>query len=212
MTAYVRPPIPRQTFVGPDGVEFQYGHRWDVSGPPEDTYSVDSHPERFAPLHAVADALVKHLVATYDVEVDEGDDALGDFSRVLAHRVARAVRLRPASASAAPLTVVWEGYPGVQVHAGALFEHGAPWCGCDACDETAESAAEQLEDLLLAVAENGFEEEVDLVSRWHAVTMTRQGGSSRSGGLVDVTDDRVAAAAARLAGLSGGWRPWPRRG
>lgn len=36
--------------------------------PPEDTYSVDTHPERFAPPHTVAEALIGHLRETYDVE------------------------------------------------------------------------------------------------------------------------------------------------
>lgn len=74
MTAYVRPPILRQVFHDADGVPFEYGRRWDhLDGPPEDTYSVDSHPERFAPLADVAGALVRHLAVTYAVTVEDVD-------------------------------------------------------------------------------------------------------------------------------------------
>ena len=51
------------------GIAFQfnvieYGNRWASRGgtPPEDSYSVDEHPERFAPLHTVAAALIDYLV------------------------------------------------------------------------------------------------------------------------------------------------------
>ena len=49
---------------------------------PADTYSVDTHPERFAALHTVADALIAHLRNTYDVEVDEGEETAGGVAEV----------------------------------------------------------------------------------------------------------------------------------
>mgnify|MGYP001508082597 CR=1 FL=1 len=117
MTAYVRPPILRQVFHDADGVPFEYGRRWDhLDGPPEDTYSVDSHPERFAPLAGVADALVRHLAATYAVTVEDVDlrgvdlashTAVGPAHPVLARgrnvgpAAVRAVRVTPAGAAAA---------------------------------------------------------------------------------------------------------------
>ena len=75
VSSYVRPSIDAPTFRDADGQVIDYGNRWDAS-PPEDTYSVDTHPERFAPLHTVADALIAHLRDTYDVEVEEGVEAL----------------------------------------------------------------------------------------------------------------------------------------
>jgi hypothetical protein len=51
---YVRPVLPTSTHYSPDGEPIQYGQRWGEDGPPSDTYSVLSHPERFAGLHDVA--------------------------------------------------------------------------------------------------------------------------------------------------------------
>src|SRR5690606_12708315 len=64
-----RPEIDAPVFRDADGRVIDYGNRWSGS-PPEDTYSVDTHPERFAPLSVVADALVDHLRETFEVEVD----------------------------------------------------------------------------------------------------------------------------------------------
>lgn len=217
MTVYVRPPIPRQVFVGPDGVPFEYGDRWGVAGPPQDTYSVDSHPERFAPLHGVADTLVAHLVANYDVEVEEGDTVWADVAwpAPQAWRVVRAVRLTPANSDGAPLSIAWSTYPGVHVHAGVLCDAPFPRCGCDACDETVESAADALENLVLAVAADGFGETVDVRRRTAGSTLTYPGGGSSGWGRVgaQVTRKRLATAGARLAALPRGrWQPWRTRG
>lgn len=48
--------------------------------PPEDTYSVDTHLERFLPLHTVADALLTHLQENFTVEI------LEDLSTALGKR------------------------------------------------------------------------------------------------------------------------------
>ena len=56
--------------------------------PPEDTYSVTRHPERFAPLLEVARALREYLVATYDVTVD-GDRHRAARSRAPPHSRSR---------------------------------------------------------------------------------------------------------------------------
>ncbi len=45
------------------------------------TYSIDSHPEMFAPLHLVADALIEHLAQTYDVQVSRDASHADDFLR-----------------------------------------------------------------------------------------------------------------------------------
>lgn len=70
-----------------------YGSRRDRAGRPADTYSIDSHPERFAPLHLVADALIEHLAQTYDVQVSRDASHADDFLRHPAlERVTRLTR------------------------------------------------------------------------------------------------------------------------
>jgi hypothetical protein len=69
VSAYQRPSIDARVFRNADGLLIDYGNRW-AGSPPEDTYSVDTHPERFAPLHEVADALITHVCDSYDVEVE----------------------------------------------------------------------------------------------------------------------------------------------
>lgn len=163
MPGYVRPPIETATFRDVDGAVIDYGERWEELGghPPEDSYSVDSNTERFAPLHTVAEALIEYLAATYDVTVDEGF-AVASASQHAPdpEDVVRAVRLTPARTAAAPLTFVLTSYPSVILDAGVLCSFAHPSCGCDACDETWEDAADDLEWQVLAVAGGGLKEYV----------------------------------------------------
>lgn len=78
MSSYVRPSIDTPVFHDTDGQVVNYGNRWG-GPPPEESYSVDTHPERFAPLHAVADSLIAHLRDTYDVELMESAEAAADL-------------------------------------------------------------------------------------------------------------------------------------
>lgn len=234
MPAYVRPPIPRQVFHDADGRPFEYGERWaGLEGPPEDAYSVDSHPERFAPVVDVADALVAHLVATYDVTVETADlrglDTAAHTAdepahpllagiRHLAQPVERVVRLTPATDDAAPLTVVITGYPGVQVHVGVLHVDAFPVCGCDACDEPADFAAERLEDLVLGTAGGTISESVSgsrygLGETWVGFALTGRDGREEGGhGQEKLPAETVREARERLAALPDGrWSPWPAR-
>lgn len=232
MTTYVRPPIARQVFHDGDGTPIEYGARWaDLDGPPEHAYSVDSHPERFAPLVDVADALVRHLAATYAVTVEDVDlrgvDLTAHAPDAPAHPVLaglrtvgpdalRAVRLTPSSDDAAPLTLVVTGYPSIVVGAGVLHEDGFPSCGCDACDDTADGAAEALEDLVLGVAAGRFSEALrrTLLGRrewWVAHRLDLPDGGYRSGeGRTRLSRGVGQQARRRLAALPDGrWRPWP---
>jgi len=231
VTAYARPPIPRQVFHDDAGTPFEYGERWaHLDGPPEDTYSVDSHPERFAPLVDVADALVRHLATTYAVAVEDvglrGVDlsshspaepahpALAGFRHVGADSV-RAVRLTPVSDGAAPLTFLVTGYPSVVVRAGVLHEDTFPSCGCDACDDTAAGAAERLEDLVLGVAAGQLSESVrrglpNPRESWVTHRLDRPDGGYRAGERRTRLPRGVGhAARRRLATLPDGrWQPW----
>lgn len=74
MTSYRRTSIDAAVFRDADGRVIEYGNRWG-GWFPEDTYSVETHPERFAPLDMVADALIAQLSVTYDVDVVEGVEA-----------------------------------------------------------------------------------------------------------------------------------------
>jgi len=208
---YRRPEIPAPTFADDAGEPIAYGERWGADGPPDDAYERVTHPERFAPLLEVANALIAFLADEYDVRVDEGVDVAAD-SGVRADQVVRAVRLTPSAQDAAPLTVVFTDFPGVVVTAGVLFESPFPTCGCDACDETAASQVDDLESLVFAVAEGGFGEAYPVgAARWYAHAIVAPDGASSSSGRGDVGSepaDRLESAARRLAALPNGWRPW----
>jgi len=210
VSSYQRPPIDAPVFRDAAGEVIDYGDRWGGEMPPDDTYSVDTHPERFTPIHAVADALIAHLRATYDVELDEGDDVAADLLHP-ARDVERAVRIRPRDAASASLTVVFTDYPGVFVHAGLLHDFHYPVCGCDACDSTWEAEADELERLVLAVVGGGYREHVGRGFRpWigHSLTFP-DGSASGQSPARELPADRVRAAAAVLRQLPDGWAPWP---
>lgn len=162
MTGYVRPRIEPLTFSDDEGAVIDYGKRWERfdGQPPEDRYEVETHLERFAPLHTVAEALIDHLAKTYDVSVEEGASVCADLrDPPPSHEhVVRAVRLTPTDPLSAPITLVLTDYPSVLVQAGLLADFVHPTCGCDACDEEWESMAEQLEAHVLDVVAGGLRE------------------------------------------------------
>jgi len=159
MAEYVRPPLTRQVFYDASGAMIDYGNRWRHRSPPEDSYSAVSNIERFTPVHTVADALVHYLRSNYQVTFKEDTEVVQDVVRP-PHDAIRAVRVSPVNVDGAPITFVYTSNPGVVVHAGALQDFWIPGCGCDACDETAESCADELESLVLAVTEGGYSESV----------------------------------------------------
>ncbi|MCI9888669.1 hypothetical protein JT358_09380 [Micrococcales bacterium 31B] len=163
MRAYTRPSIEPQEFLDASGQPIPYGTRWAHLGgsPPVDTYSVDSHAERFAPLHTIATALIDHLAATYDVEVDE-NPALAEAALhpPLPGSIVRAVSFRPASAECAALLIVFTAFPSVRIYAGAFRTTAYPHCSCDACDETWQLVADDLEGEVLSIAAGGLAETI----------------------------------------------------
>ena len=177
---------------------------------PKDSYGVDSNPQRFAPLHLIADALIQHLTETYAVTVSE--DAA--FAADLMHEsgdVLRVVRVDPANPDAAPLTFVYTSYPGVILHAGLLHDFPFPQCGCDGCDETAESAARELEWTVLAVAAGGYSERVNPGAQLpigHEIVSTDGTYRGRGARGVDCPAARLRDAESRLRRLPGRWLPW----
>ncbi|MDV8148066.1 DUF6226 family protein [Arthrobacter sp. B10-11] len=212
---YVRPPLPAVTYYSAEGTRIPYGQQWGDGSPAPDSYGIDSHPERFAGLHRVALALIDHLAAVYDVEVHEGP-ALAAELLMEARDVLQAVRVTPRRSGAASLTFVLTGYPGVIVHAGVLHDFPFPVCGCDACDETAETTADRMERLVLTVAAGGYRERYPVGSqRWSEYALTAYDGSGSESGKgepVPVASYRLDDAEVRLRDVPGAWRPWPLRG
>ena len=215
MTDFERPAVAEQTFRDATGSVIDYGSRWGDDSPPPDSYSVDTHPERFAPLHTVAEALLAHLRSEYEVEVTDDLSCADDLLRP--HPAAlRAVRATPAADDAATLTFVFTDYPGIVVHAGLLHDFSYPICGCDACDETWGSIADDLVDTVRAVVSGHYREYIRNADRspWIGFDLGAPAGSGvRSGGAPGFEDTaRLMAATALLEALPNGfWGPWPRR-
>ena len=116
-----------------------------------------SNLERFAPLETIADSLIRHLSETYEVVVED-DPALATELQHARDDVMRAMRIT--SGDGAPLTFVFTSFPSVIVHAGEFLDLLYPTCGCDACDESWDTVADELEWQVLAVAAGGLAESV----------------------------------------------------
>lgn len=80
-----------------------------------------SNLERFSPLHAVADALVTWLRATYEVDVEVDLSVGADVLRA-PKEITRSVRVTSRNELAAPLTFVYSAFPVVIMHAGLLHD------------------------------------------------------------------------------------------
>ncbi|PRB57525.1 DUF6226 family protein [Microbacterium sp. MYb45] len=195
---FTRPALAIPEFVDESGRVIAYGSRWAGGSPPEDAYSRVTHPERFAPVMGVVDALVDHLGTWYDVDVDRRSDESG----------VHIWRLRPTTGAQITLTGTAES---VFIQSGALTREYAPSCTCDACDETAESVADQLEETLLAIAAGGLREVFPVGQRrWlHTELRTPDGGGRSGGGEPDPSfpAEELDDAEDLLARLPDGW--WP---
>jgi hypothetical protein len=212
MSAYRRPLVPHRVFVDADGVQIPYGSRWGEQAPAEDSYSVTSNLERFRPLHAIADALIEWLSQSFDVRVEDALEYAADMVHPAPDAI-RAVRVVPRSSSAATLTFVSTSFPGIHLHAGLLVDFAFPSCGCDACDETWESCADDLEWTVSTIVGGGLTEslapgrELDFGYRLVEPGARSTGGSSRS---VDLPAERFSAVG---EALSAGrvWEAWAPR-
>lgn len=196
--AFTRPALEVPEFVDESGQVIAYGSRWPDSSPPDDAYSRVSHPERFAPVTGVVDALVDHVETWYDVEVERRSDESGE----------RVWHLRPTTGAAITLSGTVES---VLIEAGALTRELAPSCTCDACDETAESVSDAIEETVLAVAAGGLREVFPVGQRrWlHTELRTPDGGRRSGGGEPgpSLSAEQLDEAANLLARLPDGW--WP---
>lgn len=238
MSEYRRPEIESLVFFDEGGNVIDYGNRWP-EGPPDDSYSAITHPERFAPLHAVADSLIRYLASNYQVHVDEGIALLrgiGErpFDLPDAEDIDRVVRLVPEGEDCSPLLFVYTSYPGLCIYAGMLGAFIYPDCGCDACDETWEGAVESLEEDVLAIVGGRYREMVDVnplrrigyrpglgievgMGRTYGWQLEGADGSSSKGSVGDASafDASVLKATKkRLKALAevtaeGNWKAWP---
>lgn len=210
MSSYVRPSLVTPVSRDAQGRVVDYGNRWE-GAPPDESYSVDSHPERFAPIHSVADALIANLQDSYDVEVVEGREVAADLLDPCPD-VVRAVRVRPADRACAALTFIFTSYPGVIVHAGVLHNFPYPVCGCDACDSTWDGEADVLERQVMAVVLGNYRESLDIGFRpWVEYTMSYpDGGFERGRGRAgDLSAARLKEARRYLRARVLPWAAWP---
>ena len=208
--SYVRPEWTDPVFRDPAGKVIVYGSRWGMGGPPEGTYSVTSHLDRLAPLHTVADALIDHLAATYDCRITGDPGGATVFARQ--HDIQQVRRVTPTRDSAAALTFAYTAFPGLIVRAGLLHDFALPQCGCDACDETTDGLADELEQLVAAVTAGRYREMYTPTAEL-PVGFDMVDGDGNTHGCRGSTDgypaERLAAAEIRLHTLPDGWQPWP---
>lgn len=165
---YSRPTIADQDYVDERGRTVVYGRRRAEApelGPPNGGTNVFSHQERYEPIFTVAEALIAHLAAAYDVVVDDNVRQSSGFDIITGRpesAFARVVSIRPIASTEAPLLLGFHDQPGsIRVLAGCYSEFDMSFCGCDACDEPWEDVADSLEEVVLSVAESGTTERLD---------------------------------------------------
>ncbi|WP_213816868.1 DUF6226 family protein [Glaciihabitans sp. dw_435] len=209
MSEYRRPALPVEVYLDDQGRPIEYGDRWSLGDAPEEAYSRVSNPQRFAPLHSVALALISWLVETFDVTVDDRPETAEDVFGS-PEQVARSVQITPREPTAAPITFVLSTFPGVFLHAGALNDFQFPDCGCDACDEDLEYLAEELEWTVRTIVGGGYSEKIGF---WVEFKLEEPevGMRSGQGRARDLPDGRMKTAR-RMLPPCGLWKPWPVRG
>jgi hypothetical protein len=209
MNGYRRPSIAAEVYSDEQGHPVEYGNRWDGASPPADAYSRVSNLQRFAPLHAVASALIEWLQTTFDVTIEQSPVIATDLLNE-PDDVVSAIRVVPDDPSSATLTFVLTRFPGVVIHAGSLHDFRFPGCGCDACDDNAENVADELEWTVRTVVSGGYSERIDpWPGRWLEYRLAEPDARMHSGRTRTnaLPKERVRAARNTLppAGL---WLPW----
>jgi hypothetical protein len=213
MPEYSRPIVAARQFRDDSGAVIGYGTRWDGL-PPENSYSRVSNPERFAPLQTVADALIEHLGVAYPADVAALEKSSTEAGPPATTKL---IAVTPEQVDAATLVFRFTDFPGVVIRAGVRYRQAFPFCGCDACDETWDDAADDMERLVFAVCDGRFSERIIIPHRdaetatvEHRIEGAGQGGRSGIEHGVQ-TDPALRADAARLNRLpSGRWQPWAR--
>jgi hypothetical protein len=206
MPEYARPGVKARKFRDESGAVIPYGSRW-AGLPPDDAYSRVSNLERFAPLQTVANALIEHLRAAYRADIAP---LATPFTTPATTKL---IAVTPEHTDAAPLVFRFTDFPGVLLRAGVRCSAAFPACGCDACDEAWEEAADDMERLVFAVTDGRFSERIDFARDGKATVghgIETLGGPRRSGFAYGVEPDPgLRDDAARLDSLPAGrWQPW----
>jgi hypothetical protein len=213
LPGFVRPDVEPLTYRDANGAVIPYGNHWPDHQPAQDRYSVTAHPERFQPVHTVAAALIDYLVATYDVVALEDTTAVADFVYPQDAPL-RVVRLQPSNPDSAALTFAFSDYPDVSAHAGVTGDVLFLDCGCDACDETWESVADEMEAKVGSVVNGGFTEKVgagdDPVHKLDFDGNDGHGASASWSSADEAVLHRVLEQGLTLP-WNKTWLPWPRR-
>ena len=136
-------------------------HRWGAAGPPLEAYSRVTNPERFASLHDSATGLLHRLEREFKTERRGAyglDPELEDDCNLSRPSVA----LLPCDVGAAPIIIAFSDFPGLRVRLGRWYVVAFPMCGCDVCDETAESETERLRSLIDNTTAGRFREAIQV--------------------------------------------------
>lgn len=184
-------------------------NRWGNSLPPEDAYSRVTNADRFAPLHALALTRLQDLVHRYEVTSFDGLVQDAELANIPVARPT--VRLIPANASAASLTIAFTTFPGLRARFGRWVTEPFPACGCDACDETLTGEFERFSWIVDQVVAGRFQEwiEARFIGRVYRCHEFWAPDSGRSGGKSLVQN--VTAEMRRLRNVRTHWTPWTPR-
>lgn len=186
-------------------------HRWGPAGPPLEAYSRVTNPQRFAPLHDAAASTLDRLERDFDVE---RSDAYG-FDPELEQGCTLSrpgVILLPRDPAAAPLRLVFTAFPGLRLRLGRWYTVAFPACGCDACDETAESEIERLHSLIDNLTAGRFREAIQVHAdgtAWKASLFWSAAGHSAEHGRLDEDGLRTLLPPGDPSSYE--WAPWPAR-
>jgi hypothetical protein len=181
------------------------GDRWGSEGPPTESYSRVTDPDRYTVLHATGREVLDELVRRYDV-VRETSSAADPHGKA----AAPVITLIPSDSASSPLAIVFDAFPGLTVRIGRDDEAHLPTCGCDACDETVEECVEKLRQYLEAVVAGSFGERlVHEDGWWHEHWY--QASDAAWSGRQPVPRSQLNALRAGLKDGELHWAPWPER-
>jgi hypothetical protein len=187
------------------------GNRWGAEGPPLEAYSRVTDPERFGSLHRVAEELLDRLEREFDTERAEGYGLDPELEQGI--KVARpSATLVPRDAGAAPIVVAFSAFPGIVVRFGRWCTAAFPTCGCDACDEAAESESERLKSMIENLTAGRFRESIRMPAEgtaWQEWEFWSGGGRSAQKSQLDPARARELLAAGDRSLYE--WGPWPKR-
>jgi hypothetical protein len=164
-----------------------------VSEPPEEAYSRVTNPERFRPLHALADAVVEALLQSYEIESVEHGIEITYVGAV--RPTERSIRIVPAGGGA-PVLIGWTPFPGLLAQFATARAVAFPGCGCDACNDDTYGVFEEFHRDLWRVVNGDYQE-------WVA-DGTRYYGSESAWSGEPLADSEDASP------WRSDWRPWIR--